>query len=53
MEWKCQRMKQLETGITIKSGIWVGDSIILGDDGGQIYKIGIKEEEKVSKEIKN
>lgn len=39
MEWKCQRMRQLEKGITIKSGIKIGDNIILGDDAGQIYKI--------------
>ena len=39
MEWKCKRMKQLEKGVTIKSGIKIGGNIILGDDIGQIYKI--------------
>ena len=38
MEWKCQRMKQLKNGITIKAGLVIGNIIILGDDEGQLYK---------------
>jgi hypothetical protein len=43
MEWKCQRVKQIKKGTTIKSGLRMDKTVIVGDDAGKIYKFYYQE----------
>jgi hypothetical protein len=45
MEWKCQRVKEIKKGTTIRAGIACGKFIILGDDEGTLYRVSYHQEQ--------
>ena len=43
LKWKCNKLSFLDSGYSVKSGIYFGDRIFLAGEDGSIFELSLKE----------